>query len=131
MAKYILDTASLIDYAKGHEPTKSLVLNLLKGEDEVGVCAITIAEFYSGLTDKAMLEWDEFFDTLTYWETDIQTAKLAGKFRRDFAQKENRILPLADTVIAAVAYLNDATIITRNIKDFPEKEVKLKPVDAG
>lgn len=53
MARYLLDTSVLIDFSKGREPAQSRILQLIHGGDEIGVCSIIVAEFFSGVIPPA------------------------------------------------------------------------------
>lgn len=123
IGKFLLDTTALIDFSKGREPAKSKVLEMIESS-EVGVCAINVAEFYTGLPLEKRKVWEEFFNSLLYWNIDLETAKLAGCFRSDFAKK-GQPLTTTDTLVAATAKQEKATLVTSNIKDYPMKEVTL------
>lgn len=47
MTRYLLDTTTLIDDSKNLAPTRSHILNALRVGDELGVCAVIVAEFES------------------------------------------------------------------------------------
>ena len=49
MTRCLLDTTALIDFSKGRQPASSRILRMFEAGDEVGVCAIVVAEFYAGL----------------------------------------------------------------------------------
>lgn len=129
MAKFLLDTTAIIDFAKGREPAKSRILEMMGSEEEVGVCAINIAEFFTGLPVAKRREWVEFFDALAFWDITKEAAFQAGYFRYDFLRK-GKSLTTADTLVAAVAKQEDAVIITNNVKDYPMKEVTLLQIDS-
>jgi len=84
----------------------------------MGVCAVNIAEFYSGIPQSQYALWDEFFADLHYWDITPEAARLAGQYRYQ-AARQGRALATTDTLIAAVAYLHGATVVTRNVKDYP------------
>ena len=61
--KYLLDTTVLIEFGKRLEPTTSRLLGLIEADHLVGVCAVSIAELYSGpIGDAAAME--RFLDYL-------------------------------------------------------------------
>lgn len=118
MKKFLVDTTALIDFAKGHEPVKSRLLEMIESGEELGVCAINIAEFFDGLPVEKRDQWSEFFDCLLYWNITKNIAIQAGSFKYDF-QKKGVQLTTTDTIIAAVAQENKAIVITNNTKDYP------------
>jgi len=81
--------------------------------------------------------WDEFFDTLAFWDLTIEVAARAGVYRYEFAR---RGLPLSmtDALIAAASVVHQAILVTDNPKDYPMDDVRLlslrqpePPVDRG
>ncbi len=124
MGRYLLETDALIDFSKGREPATSRILQLIEQGDEVGVCPINVAEFFAGLPTADRPYWRRVFATLAYWEISITAAWRAGEWRYDFARR-GRTLPVTDTLIAAVAVEQGATILTANVADYPMAGVSL------
>lgn len=127
MTRYLLDTAALIDFAKGREPASSKVLRMVEGGDEVGVCAVVVAEFYAGLSVKERSGWDEFFQALRFWGATREAARQAGIWRHEFARKGTQ-LSITDLLIAAVAGEKEAVVVTDNVKDYPMDKVSVLPL---
>jgi tRNA(fMet)-specific endonuclease VapC len=123
MSRYLLDTSALIDLSKRREPARTRLRALLEAGDILGVCAINVAEFFSGIRPEERQKWEEFFQTLPYWDISVETAVRAGHDRYEFARKE-RPLPAADALIAAVARANDTVIITDNATNYPMSGVR-------
>lgn len=124
MARFLLDTSVLIDLSKRIEPSTTYVRNVLAGED-LCVCAIVLAEFYTGVEMARLGVADDFLGTLRFLEASRRTGFLAGRYRYRFAQR-GRTLAVADALITAVAYEWDATILTENLKDFPMDDVVVR-----
>jgi predicted nucleic acid-binding protein len=124
MARYLLDTDTLIDFSKGREPVASRIKQWIKDDDILGICPINIAEFYAGLPHSARKDWDEFFETLTYWQVNPEIARMAGIFRQEF-QKQGTTITTTDALVAAVALEQDATVVTSNISDYPMPNLRL------
>ena len=55
---------------------------------------------------------------------DLSISETAGRLR-SFTLSQGRILCVADSLMAATAMLKDATLVTRNIKDFVRLDVPL------
>lgn len=127
MTRYLLDTTALIDFSKGREVALSRILEMTQGDDELGVCAINVAEFYAGVPPTKRPTWDEFFASLGYWEITVGEARQAGCFRHDFA-RQGKALSTIDALVAAVAQERQATIVTNNIRDYPMEGVHLLPL---
>ena len=124
MSRYLLDTDVLINYSKGREPVTSRIQHLIDQGDELGVCAINVAEFFAGITPVNRPYWTTVFSTFTYWELSPAVAQHAGELRYDFA-RQGQILSTSDTLIAAVAMHQGVILITSNVKHYPMAGLQL------
>jgi predicted nucleic acid-binding protein len=118
MPNYLLDTDTLIDYSKGREPVCSRIQEMITAGETLGVCAINVAEFFSGLPDPHRPVWNEFFASLIYWDIIEQSARIAGVYRYELS-RTGHTLTATDALIAAVALQEHATLLTSNIKHYP------------
>lgn len=105
----------------------SLVHRFLRSSDEVGVSPVDITEFYTGLASSQWGVWDEFFEPLLLCPISLDVAKVAGRFRYDFA-RQGITLSTTDTLVAAEAREQGVTLVTSNVKDYPMDEVVLLPL---
>jgi len=124
VARYLLDTTVLIDYFHGNRSVTELISMLNEEGHFLGVCGINIAEFYSGLSSLERQQADEFIRALEFYSITLAEAKRAGQYRYDFARRGVN-LNMADTVIAAVAVEENATLVTGNLRHFPMPEIRL------
>jgi predicted nucleic acid-binding protein len=124
VTRYLLDTSTLVDVSKQHEPTRSRVRALLASGDDVGVCAVTIAEFMSGLPPRERPVWTRLFITLPGWRITRQAAQRAGYYRYSFA-RQGRQIETGDALIAATAWYWSAIVVTGNVKDFPMTDIQV------
>jgi predicted nucleic acid-binding protein len=122
--RYLLDTSALIDVSKEIEPTSSQVRRWLTGSSEVGTCGVVVAEFFAGLSANERSMWMPLIDRLAFWETTRRSAVLAGIYRYQFARL-GKALSTPDTIIAAIAVNVGATLVTRNVKDFPMSDLSV------
>lgn len=122
--KYLLDTDTLIDFIQDTDDSRSRIVAMLDAGDEVGLCAVTVAELYSGLSEKNHAKWREFMATLPYWDVTRDGARQAG-IDRKAASSAGRTIQVADSLIAAVAREQQAVVLTSNIKDYPMKDVRV------
>ena len=124
MTDHLLDANALIDYFRRIGST----LNLLEGLETHGhrlvICAIGLAELYSGFSLQQRIAADPVVGRWFYYETTPAIAKEAGRYRYEFA-RIGTTLSAADSLIAAVAIANDATLITNNVRHFPMDGVRL------
>lgn len=122
--RFLLDTTVLIDVSKEVEPIASHVHGWLSGPDEVGICGVVVAEFFAGLRPDERPPWASFIDRLAFWDVTRRIAIQAGIYRYHHARL-GMTLSTTDTLIAAVAVSFGATLVTRNIKDFPMNGLSL------
>ena len=129
ISRYLLDTTALIDISKEVEPISSQIRGWLAGPNEVGICGVVVAEFFSGLRPDERPPWVSFIDRLTFWVVTRRIAIQAGIYRHDHARL-GMTLSTTDTLIAAIAVSTGATLVTRNIKDFPMTGLSVLQVDS-
>lgn len=124
MTLYLLDTDALIDFSKRREPAYARVLAWIDAAEAVGVCAITVAEFSTGLSAADLEAWHAFLTSLLYWDISPAAAMRAGQDRRTFA-RQGRSLSTTDCLVAAVAREQGAFVVTGNVKDYPMVDVQV------
>jgi len=81
MALYLVDTTALIDLSKGFEPTTTWLQRRPEAGDDLGICPITIAEFYAGLSPVQYPDWDDFFASLIFCPITFEDSIQAGTWR--------------------------------------------------
>jgi predicted nucleic acid-binding protein len=122
--KYLLDTDTLIDFLQDRGSTRNRVTAFIEADDDVALCAITVAEVFSGLSDKNRTQWGDWLLSLPYWQIDLQPAMQAGIDRKE-ASEAGRTLSVTDSLLASLARQHDATLLTSNIKHYPMKDVRV------
>ena len=127
MTRYLLDTDVLIDFSKGIEPVTTRLQARIRGTDTVAICAISVAEFFAGLTPGQAIKAETFIFSLEYWAISLDAAKHAGQNRYMFARAGTTITT-TDTLLAAVAREYEATLVTSNLKYFPIEDLVLVSV---
>ena len=124
MANYLLDTTVLVDFLNGRREIVDMVNSLSGHPNRLGVCCVSVAELYAGTNQEHRPAADRLISVLEYCDVSLAAAEEAGRYRYEFARK-GIALSTADTLIAATAIDQDATLITANIKDFPMEEIEL------
>ena len=122
--KYLFDTDTLIDYMADRGNARSRIDAMIEAGDDVAVCAVTVAEIYTGLTDKKRALWDSWLLALSYWQINFDVAVQAGIYRKT-ASESGRTLSVSDSLLAALAHGHGATLLTSNIKDYPMRDVRV------
>ncbi len=124
MPRYLLDTTALVDTSRRRQPAADRLRTLVTLEDQVGVCSITVGEFFAGLSPQLRDEWWGRLARLHFWDASRESAERAGAWRDDYARR-GIILSLTDTLVAAIAYEAGAAVVTSNVRDFPMPEVRV------
>lgn len=125
MARYLLDSDTLIDFSKGYEPVAGRVRALLETEHVVGICAIQIGEFFTGLPPHVRESWWSFLASMRTWEISLEAAARAGSDRHDFARRGQQ-LSLTDCLTAAAAREHNAILLTNNLRHFPMTDIHVR-----
>ena len=110
---------------RGRQDVINLVTLLALEGHQLGVCCINVAELYAGLDPQQRPRGERLIASLDYYETTRNIASLAGIYQYDFARR-GTTLTAADTLIAATAVTESATLVTANERDFPMEELSLR-----
>jgi tRNA(fMet)-specific endonuclease VapC len=113
----IADTDVLIDYLSGAEPGASRVSQVLES-GVLHTTAITRFELLSGAstarTEAGIRELLEVISTVPF---DEHCADRAALVRRSL-EKAGASIGMADSLIAGIVLVHNATLLTRNLKHF-------------
>lgn len=124
MAVFLLDTSVIVDALNGKRGRETRLFDLLAAGHLLASCAVTTAEVYAGMRPSEEHLTSAFLSSLRYYDAPFEVARLAGRFRYDWARK-GKTLSLADTLIAATALHYDLTLITDNVRHFPMPQLRL------
>jgi len=124
MKTYLIETDILIDLFNKRDEANTLITELSKIGRLVS-SAVTIAELRSGWDDKqASYYLPKLYAIVEVMNLTKEIAEYAGKLRNIYGKK-GQVLPTVDTLIAATCIFNDYTLVTRNIRHYPMKEIDL------
>ena len=114
--KVVLDTSVLIDHFRaGEGPVSSIIQSRKKGEVDIFIPSIVVAELWAGRSmsrKQEALKVERFIGLFDVVSLDMVIAKLAGELRR------KNLVPGFDSIIAATALHLDAALATGNRKHF-------------
>ncbi len=116
MNSIIVDTDILIDHLRGVEAATFFLERIARGEYQAMVSVITELELFAGTMKNG--EAQKVLNLLSMMSTipvGSETARKAGEILR---QHRNTGLSALDAIIAASALLNNAVLVTRNVKHF-------------
>jgi predicted nucleic acid-binding protein len=124
MHQIVVDTDILILHLRGNELVRKMLREA--AQDSLLCCsAITIGEINAGMRDEERARTEKLLNSLAVINVDRKIAALAGDYRRTI---KSHHLELDDCLIAATCVINQATLITSNIKQYPMKGLEKKVV---
>ncbi len=113
----LADTDVLVDYLAGVEPVASQVRACVDA-DNLLTSAVTCFELLSGAQDNKRGDATRrLVAALRVVPLDREAATKAAAIRREQAGKGDSI-PMADSLIAGIAIVNDLELLTRNRRHF-------------
>lgn len=124
MTRYLLDTNVLIDIARGDAQIVAQVEAWFRDGHEVGISAVQIAEFFSGVAPANRFAAARFLATFACWPLSDVAARRAGTYRYAFARRGIQ-LAIPDMLIAGQARALSATLVTSNVRDFPMGDIRM------
>jgi predicted nucleic acid-binding protein len=125
--RYLLDTTLLVDHLQGRPSAVALVRRLFSEPSDLLVCDAIVAETLSKGTDEEVAALGDMVDSLEYVATHPDAARWAGASRRRLRRTSSR--RLGDAIIAAVAWQQQAIVVTRNPRDFEIQGVPILGYD--
>ena len=114
--RYLLDTTVLIDYAIGRPEAVELLQKLFSEPNDLYACDAILTEALSKGDDDERAGILALVRALEYVSTSPDAAQWAGESRRRLRRTSPRTL--GDAIIAGVAWSLEASIVTRNPRDF-------------
>lgn len=127
MAKYLLDTSTIIWVLRGKEETVRLV-NKIKEEGVPGCSALSIYEVLVGIRKGEEQRTSRFLQALHVYPVDRKVATLAAEYSRKYRSKGKVLNPI-DAMIAATCLVNDLTLVTYDLRDYPLAELRRLNID--
>ncbi len=122
---YLLDTNTCIRYLNDRHSSVAHKLQATR-RSEVFLCSVVKAEWYFGAYNSTRRERNlavlaEFFDEFVSLPFDDITAQESGRIRA-YLQAQGTPIGPNDLLIAAIAVVNDITLVTANIREFGRVE---------
>ena len=124
--RYMLDTTFVIDYLRNDAAAVERFERFFTDGDDVFVNEIVICEASTGARIHPDPGLMAMLDPLEFVQPGPDAPHRAGEWRTD-ARRRGLVLSLADALIAAAAEAADATVLTRNVRDFALTPVRVEP----
>jgi len=122
--RILADSVFVIDYLKGVPEAEARWEAVFADGDEPIVNEIVVCEVSAGLRPRDVRQFDAFLGPVELVQPGPDAALMAGRWRSE-ARAAGRTLGLADALIAAAAYADNAAVLTRNTRDFALTPVRL------
>lgn len=122
--RILADSAFVIDYLNGVPEAEARWEAVFADGDEPIVNEIVVCEVSTGLLERDRRRFSAFLEPVEFVQPAPDAALLAGRWRAE-ARAAGRTLGLADALIAAAAYSDNAAVLTRNTRDFGLTPVRL------
>ena len=131
MTTFLLDSTVLIDYLRGHREVIAHVQKLARDGHHLGVCVINVAEVFAGMLEHERSATERLLGWLDFLDIPYETAQAGGELQADLRRQGVGPAELPDALIGATALAYGATLLTRNVKDFPLPGLQVERLPAG
>ncbi len=120
---YLPDTNIYIYALLGKSPYSDLLSQWQKNKT-LSISTISIAEYLAKAVDEDKEMFDNLISFVKILPVDIEVARQAGIYRKQFHTKTKKVF-LLDCMLAATAKVHNLTLVTVNKADFPMKDIKI------
>ena len=121
----MLDTSLLIDVLRRSPEAIARMRSLYEAGDEPLVTSVVVSEVWSGATGAVDDDLDAVLRYFEYVHPGPSTSRLAGTWRAA-ARRSGHTIGVEDALIAATAFDQEATVLTRNVRDFALTPVRVE-----
>ncbi|MEW6688547.1 MAG: type II toxin-antitoxin system VapC family toxin [Pseudomonadota bacterium] len=117
---YVLDTNVVLDYLRERGKVAANLLAVPPGQ--IALPAVAAYEIWVGVLGsqnptRRRAQYEEFLSMVPVLDFDAQIAEKAAELRHAMERKGEAIGPL-DTLIAGTALARNASLVTRNVREF-------------
>lgn len=123
--RYVLDTTFVIDYLRGERAATDRFERFFAEGDRVFINEIVMCEAATGARAHPDPDLMAMLEPLEFVQPGPEAAMSAGQWRAE-NRRHGRVLSSADALIAAAADVADATVLTRNVRDFALTPVRVE-----
>lgn len=130
MATKLIDTDIAIDHFHGHQAALDFLTSALATGETLAISVVTIAEIASGMRAGEEERTERLISMFVVFEIDERIARHAGDYLRGL--RASHRIELGDAFIAATALVHEAELVTRNLKHYPMKDIRITtPYERG
>ncbi|MEI8203803.1 MAG: type II toxin-antitoxin system VapC family toxin [Bacteroidota bacterium] len=113
----LLDSSILIDLFRSSNKEKTLFYHLASAENDFAISIITHYEIYAGSNERQDPFWKALIQSIEILDFDLQSSVQAVKIYKHL-KKTNKMIDLADILIAATSISNNIPLATLNLNHF-------------
>lgn len=117
MSRYLLDTPLIIDHLRGRPEAVDRLRRIVEAGDIAFVNDVVTAETWAGAPSDDDPDLTVLLRFLEFLAGGPEHARSAGRWRAR-SRAAGRDIGIADALIAASAHAAQATVLTRNVRDF-------------
>ena len=128
MQTVLVDTDIAIDYLRGLEFARNLLLKLWK-HNSAYLSILSVYELYAGMRDDEEGDTENFINACVIENVTLAITKKAGDAYR-LNRKKGITLTSIDCLVYATALVKGHRIVTRNNDHYPDKRILL-PLQLG
>jgi predicted nucleic acid-binding protein len=119
----LIDTDVLIDHLRKEKQALRFLAAELEISSLIFVSVISRVEIFAGIRKGEDAIVNSLFEILTPVNVDISIADRAGEYHRKYSRSHS--ISIGDALIAATSKEMSLTLITRNVKHYPMKDIKI------
>lgn len=123
--RLVIDSTFLIDHLRGLPAATDRLADIFENGDDPIVTEVIVCEVRAGLHPEDERHLAALLEPMEFVQPDPATAMRAGRWRAELRAR-GRTLSLADALIAAAAASMDASVLTRNVRDFALTPVRVE-----
>ena len=128
--RLVVDSTLLIDHLRGLPTATDRLAQIFEMGDDPIVTEVIVCEVRAGLRPENERDLAALLEPMEFVQPDPATAMRAGRWRAE-ARARGWTLSLADALIAAAAASMDASVLTRNVRDFALTPVPVETYGGG
>lgn len=113
----LLDSSVLIELFRAVNKENTYFYKLASTENDFAISIITHFEIFSGSNNHQDSFWNEFLDSVEVLDFDLQASLQAIEIYKQL-KKKNKMIDLADILIAATSLSYKLPLATLNLKHF-------------
>ena len=114
----LVDTTIAVDHLRGVPAATELLAGLISDGESLVASEITRFELLAGVRKSELEALENFFSSLAWAQIDEEISRAAGTLAHHFRRRHSGIDD-ADYLIAGMAMVLDADLLTTNLRHFP------------